>query len=123
MAPFGDDPLQHLKGRVPIKPMERAAERHHVEDLAGREVLNAAGMQNKTHTCHFRCCSCRLDHGGFRVEPRATSYERSEADHQRTWATADVEQGFITLQGKPFGNSLEESRRVGLSAAGIELDS
>jgi hypothetical protein len=34
-----------------------------------------------------------------------------------------VEQGFIATQGKPFGNSLEELRRVRLSAAGIELDS
>jgi hypothetical protein len=80
-------------------------------------------MRGKTHACCFRGCSCRLDHVGFRVEPRAASHERSEADRQRAWATANVEQGFIAMQGKPFGNSLKELRRVRLSAAGIELDS
>jgi hypothetical protein len=71
--------------------MQCATEGHDVKDLAGREVLNAAGMRGKTYTCGFRSCSRRLDHGRFGVETRAASYEWSEADRQRTWATANVE--------------------------------
>ena len=83
--------------------MQCAANGHDREEFAGREVLDAAEMQGKMHASRFRSFSRRLDHGGFGIEPRAASYERSEANRQRTRATTDVEQGFIAVQGKPFG--------------------
>jgi len=67
-------------------------------------------MQGKMHASRFRSFSRRLDHGCFGIGPHAASYERSEADRRRTRATADVEQGFIAMHGKPFGNRLKELR-------------
>jgi hypothetical protein len=66
-------------------------------------------VQGKTHASGFRGFSCRLDHGGFGIEPRAASHKRSQADRQQARSTADVEQIIIAVEGKPFGNSWKNS--------------
>jgi hypothetical protein len=121
-TPRGDNPFQHLENCAAIEPMQRAADGHKVKHMVGGNVFHTTKTQVEMHTGLFRSRFRCLDHRSFRVEACTASHERSEADRQRTWATADIKQDLIAVQGKLFRDRAEECRSIGLSVTGIELD-
>ena len=80
-------------------------------------------MEHNAHSRLFYRRPRRFDHAWLGIKPGAACHEWSEANRQRSWATTDVQQGFIPAESKPFSNRPEEFRAIRLTTARIKLDS
>jgi hypothetical protein len=85
-------------------------------------IIDSTVDQGECNSRFRRRSLRRRDHSCFRVEPRALSDKRGEADGKQSGAAANVKQGFVAAQRNLLRDFLEKHWRIRLPVAGIEFD-
>src|ERR1039458_1716465 len=92
--------------------MKGAANGDDIVGLSRQEFLDPTVDQGECDPCFRGRSLRRLDHSCFRIERRAASDKRREANGKQSGSAANVKQGFVAAQGDLLGNFLEKLWRI-----------
>jgi hypothetical protein len=118
--------VEHVVDRsgdsVPIHPVEGLGEDSRAKlTEAGWEVLGSQIAPGRVvHHRHFGQAGGLSDHVGVGVYADDLGIVRSQHQADRTGSASDVEQPPRSIEGEPCDHLLNQSRRVGDSAGGVE---